>query len=51
MVTMIQQKQPHLPISLLERNTYKHGGCMITIGKIPLIGQFEIIKKMIRCRN
>jgi SRSO17 transposase len=32
---IIKQKQPHLPISILITNTYEHGGCMITIGKIP----------------
>ena len=24
-----------MPISIVVSNTYKHGGCMITIGKIP----------------
>jgi len=32
---IIKQEQPLLPISVLLRNTYKHGGCMITIGRIP----------------
>jgi len=32
---IIKQKQPHLPISISTTGTYKHGGCMITIGKIP----------------
>ena len=32
---MIQQKQPHVPISIVMSSTCKHGGCMITIGKIP----------------
>jgi hypothetical protein len=32
---IIKQKQPHLPISISIKGTYKHGGCMITIGKIP----------------
>jgi SRSO17 transposase len=35
MVLIIKQKQPHLPISILTIGAYKHGGCMITIGKIP----------------
>jgi len=35
MVAIIEQKQPQLPISILIRVTYKHGGCMITIGRIP----------------
>ena len=49
MVTMIQQKQPHLPISILIRGAYKHGGCMITIGKIPKKLQrfFNPVKKQV----
>jgi SRSO17 transposase len=46
---MIKQKQPHLPISILETVTYKHGGCMITIGKIPknLHYFFNPVKKQV----
>jgi len=49
MVTMIQQKQPHLPISILQTDTYKHGGCMITIGKIPkkLQSFFKPVKRQV----
>jgi hypothetical protein len=32
---IIKQKQPRMPISILIEDTYMHGGCMITIGKIP----------------
>jgi len=32
---MIKQKQPLMPISMLETDTYKHGGYMMTIGRIP----------------
>jgi hypothetical protein len=32
---MIKQKQPLMPISTIETNTYKHGGYMMTIGRIP----------------
>src|SRR4030042_784661 len=35
MVAIIKQKQPLMPISILIISTYKYGGCMITIGKIP----------------
>ena len=35
MIVKIQQEQPRMPISVLLSNTYTHGGCMITIGKIP----------------
>ena len=35
MVAMIKQKQLRFPISILTKSTYKYGGCMITIGKIP----------------
>ena len=35
MIVMIQQKQPQMPISIVLSSTSKHGGCMITIGKIP----------------
>jgi SRSO17 transposase len=34
-MVIIKQKQPHLPISIVNSDTYKHGGCMITIGTIP----------------
>ena len=34
-MVIIKQKQPHLPISISITSTYKHAGCMITIGKIP----------------
>jgi SRSO17 transposase len=49
MVAIIKQKQPHLPISVLKKNTYKHGGCMITIGKIPkkLQSFFRPVKKQV----
>ncbi|MBC8468131.1 MAG: transposase [Planctomycetes bacterium] len=49
MVTVIQQKQPHLPISILQTDTYKHGGCMITIGKIPkkLQSFFKPLKRQV----
>jgi SRSO17 transposase len=49
MVLIIEQKQPHLPISILKTVTYKHGGCMITIGKIPkkLQGFFKPVKEQI----
>ena len=35
MIVMIQHKQPRMPISIVVSSTCKHGGCMITIGKIP----------------
>lgn len=35
MIGMIKQKQPGMPISVVNSNTYKQGGCMLTIGKIP----------------
>lgn len=35
MIVMIQQEQPRMPISVVLSNTYTHGGCMITVGKIP----------------
>jgi len=35
MIGMIKQKQPGMPISVVLTNTYKQGGCMLTIGKIP----------------
>ncbi len=35
MIVMVKQKQPHMPISIVTNITCKHGGCMITIGKIP----------------
>ena len=35
MIVMIQQEQPRMPISVVLSNAYMHGGCMITIGKIP----------------
>ena len=35
MVAIVKQKQPLMPISIVQTNTYKHGGYMITIGKIP----------------
>jgi len=35
MIVVIKQKQPLVPISIVTSSTYKHGGCMITIGKIP----------------
>jgi SRSO17 transposase len=46
MVTIIKQKWPHLPISILIKGAYKHGGPMITIGKIPrkLQGFFKSLK-------
>ena len=34
-MVIIKQKQPLLPISIEMNSTYKHGGCMITIGTIP----------------
>jgi SRSO17 transposase len=45
----MKQKQPLLPISILETDTYKHGGCMITIGKIPkkLQGFFKPVQKQV----
>jgi SRSO17 transposase len=49
MVMIIKQKQPHLPISISIIGTYKHGGCMITIGKIPrkLQGFFKPVKRQV----
>jgi len=49
MVEIIKQKQPLMPISILEVDTYKHGGCMITIGKIPKKLQrfFSPVKKQV----
>ena len=49
MVTIIKQKQPHLPISMVKTKTYMHGGCMITIGKIPrkLKSFFRPVKRQI----
>ena len=49
MVMIIKQKQPLLPISILETGTYKHGGRMITIGKIPkkLQSFFKPVKRQI----
>jgi SRSO17 transposase len=49
MVLIIKQKQPLLPISILITATYKHGGCMITIGKIPkkLQSFFRPVKKQV----
>ena len=35
MIVRIQQEQPRMPISVVTSNIYTHGGCMITIGKIP----------------
>jgi hypothetical protein len=35
MIVKIQQEQPQMPISVVLSKTYTHGGCMITIGKIP----------------
>ena len=35
MIGVIQQKQPQMPTSIVLISTCKHGGCMITIGKIP----------------
>ena len=35
MVVIIKQKQPPLPINIVITRTYKQGGFMITIGKIP----------------
>jgi len=35
MIGIIQQKQPQMPTSIVLISTCKHGGCMITIGKIP----------------
>jgi len=49
MVLIIEQKQPLLPISILRTGTYKHGGHMITIGKIPkkLQSFFKPVKKQV----
>ena len=46
---MIQQKQPHLLISILTINAYKHGDCVIAIGKIPKKLQvfFKPVKKQV----
>ncbi|HQB59125.1 MAG TPA: transposase [Bacteroidales bacterium] len=46
---IIKQKQPHMPISVLTKNTYMHGSCMITIGRIPkkLQGFFRPVKKQV----
>jgi SRSO17 transposase len=49
MVMIIKQKQPLMPISILKTGTYKYGGCMITIGKIPtkLQSFFRPVKKQV----
>jgi len=49
MVLIIEQKQPYMPITILTIGTYKHGGCMITIGKIPKKLQifFRPVKKRV----
>ena len=49
MALILKQKQPHVPISILTISTYKHGGCMITIGKIPKKLQtfFKPVKKQV----
>ena len=49
MVAIVKQKQPLMPISIVETNTYKHGGYMITIGKIPqkVKGFFKPAKKQV----
>jgi len=49
MVLIIKQKQPLMPISILIIGTYKYGGCMITIGKIPrkLQSFFKPVKRQI----
>jgi hypothetical protein len=48
-MAIIEQKQPLLPISIVRSNTYKHGGCMITIGTIPQKIQrfFRPVKKQV----
>ena len=35
MIVMIKQKQPRMTISIVKAISYMHGGCMVTIGKIP----------------
>jgi SRSO17 transposase len=35
MITILEQKQLRLPISVVQTKTYLQGSCMITIGKIP----------------
>ena len=49
MVLIIKQKQPLMPISILKIGTYKYGGCMITIGKIPkkLQSFFRPVKRQV----
>jgi SRSO17 transposase len=46
---IIKQKQPLLPISIVDSSTYKHGGCMITIGTIPQKVQrfFKPVKRQV----
>jgi SRSO17 transposase len=46
---IIKQKQPLLPISIVNSDTYIQGGCMITIGKIPQKIQrfFRPVKKQV----
>ena len=46
---IIKQKQPHMPICILTIGTYKHGGYMVTIGKIPkkLQSFFRPVKKRV----
>ena len=34
-IVMIKQQKPRMPISIVPSNTFKHGGFMLTIGKIP----------------
>jgi len=49
MVAIIKQKQPRVPINILITGTYKHGGCMITIGKISkkLQSFFRPVKRQV----
>jgi len=49
MVAIIKQKQPLMPISILITGTYKYGGCMVTIGRIPkkLQSFFRPVKKQV----
>jgi SRSO17 transposase len=49
MVAIVKQKQPLMPISMVNTNTYRHGGYMITIGKIPqkVKSFFKPVKKQI----
>jgi SRSO17 transposase len=51
-IAIIKQKQPLLPISIVATRTYKHGGCMITIGRIPakLQSFFKPVKRQV-CRH